>query len=213
MKAEGIYKEKYEEVAVMQECTYCYEVIYPQNKIVVDYANDEDLYLISIKHTKTGKNVNIEQSGFKTVKKINTNGISFNEWLCHDVPNEEGYVMKFTKDNLLVKIKFDNYVDKHKGKYMRKENIEKSMKNMIPINLSNIPDECYDDVKIIVTKMELKFKEKEIECMREYLYILEHWGVINRTDMIEAMKQSNSSAILFAMHANKRYDKLIWKML
>ena len=68
LKAEEIFKKKYMDEYVNKECTYCFEVIYPQNKIIVDYGMLEDLFLISIIHTKTGKNVNIDQAGFNTVQ-------------------------------------------------------------------------------------------------------------------------------------------------
>ena len=73
LKAEEIYKLKYEDVDVMKECTYCFEVIYPENRIVVDYDTLEDLFLISITLTKSGKEVNIDQTGFHSVRKFETN--------------------------------------------------------------------------------------------------------------------------------------------
>ena len=108
-----------------KECTYCFEIIYPGNKIVVDYGTLQDLFLISITHTKTGKNINIEQAGFKTVPKIDTSDITCTEWSAHDVENEEGYVIRFVNDNLRVKIKFDNYVQKHRGKNSSAKAIKK----------------------------------------------------------------------------------------
>ena len=55
LKAEQIFKKKYLNKDVKKECTYCFEIIYPGNKIVVDYGALQDLFLISITHTKTGK--------------------------------------------------------------------------------------------------------------------------------------------------------------
>ena len=77
LRAEQIFNKDYMDEDVNMECTYCFEVIYPQNKIVVDYGAVEDIFLISIIHTKTGKNVNINQAGFNTVEKIATNGICY----------------------------------------------------------------------------------------------------------------------------------------
>ena len=88
LKAEEIYKLKYKDVEVKKECTYCFEVIYPENRIVVDYNTLEDLFLISITHTKSGKEMNIDQAGFLSVRKFDTNEVLFNELLNHDVYNE-----------------------------------------------------------------------------------------------------------------------------
>ena len=48
---------------------YCFEIIYPENKIVVDYDETEDLFLLSITHVKSAKHVNIDQTNFKTAQK------------------------------------------------------------------------------------------------------------------------------------------------
>ena len=193
------------------ECTYCFEAIYPQNKIVVDYGAVEDIFLISIIHTKTGKNVNIDQAGFNTVEKIVTNGICYTTWIQHNVVNEEGYVMRFITDNLRVKIKFDNYVEKHKRNSISAEAIRVRMKKMEPINLDIIPDECYGEVKEIIDEMSVLFKMKENEVLKEYIEIQQQNSTTR--EVVEAIKHSQYRKILFALHAKKPYDTLIWKLL
>ena len=83
----------------MKECIYCFEIIYPENKIVVDYGEIEELFLLSITHVRSGKPVNIDHTGFKTAKKIPTTGICHTKWIVDDLKNEEGYVMRFISDN------------------------------------------------------------------------------------------------------------------
>ena len=70
VKSEEIFKLKYRQDNINKECTYCFEVIYPENKVVVDYDGMEYLFLISITHTKMSKELNINNTGFKTVNKI-----------------------------------------------------------------------------------------------------------------------------------------------
>ena len=211
LKAEQIFKKKYLNKHVKKECTYCFEIIYPGNKIVVDYGALQDLFLISITHTKTGKNINIEQAGFKTVPKIDTSGITCTEWSAHDVENEEGYVLRFISDNLRVKIKFDNYVEKHKRNSISAEAIRVRMKKMEPINLDIIPDECYGEVKEIIDEMSVLFKMKENEVLKEYIEIQQQNSTTR--EVVEAIKHSQYRKILFALHAKKPYDTLIWKLL
>ena len=92
---------------------YCFEVIYAQNKMVVDYMDTEDLFLISITHTTSGKEINNDKAGFKTVNKVDKNQFLSGT----EVANMEGYVVKFIKGRpLRVKYKFE----KHKGKRNRK---------------------------------------------------------------------------------------------
>ena len=208
VKARQIYKEKYNHDLVNKECTYCFEVIYPENKIVVDYKDTEDLFLISITHTTTGKEINIDGAGFKTVNKVDKKQfLSGNE-----EANMEGYVVKFMNGmKLRVKYKFNAYVEQHKGKNVSIETIKRNMRRMESVNLTNIPDECYDEVKNIQIEM-----ENEVECKRkkienEYQSIVKKSN--NERDVIEAIKQSKFRSILFAIHGNKPYEMLLWKLL
>merc|ERR1712059_162377 len=69
MKAKEIYTRKYSHIETVQAFTYCFEVIYPQNKIVVDYDEVEDLLSLAKINTKTGEE--IDDLCFKQVKKHN----------------------------------------------------------------------------------------------------------------------------------------------
>ena len=211
VKFEDIFKSKYYHVNINKECTYCFEVIYPKNKVVVDYDGLEDLFLISITHTNSGKELNIDNAGFNTVNEIYTDGVSFNEWLHYDIQNKEGYVVKFTENNLRLKIKFDNYVTRHNGKTVSVKAIKKSMKKMENINLDNIPDESYSKVREITNEIEEIFKTKKQMIESEYANIVK----VNDSarDIIETIEQSEYSSILFAMYKGKPYDKLIWRLL
>ena len=86
------------------------------------------------------------------------------------------------------------------------------MKNMESIKLDNIPDECYEEVKKIITQMEEEFQCKRINIENQYRKIITH-PINSPRDVIEAIKQSKHSSILFAIHRNKPYDLLVWKSL
>ena len=109
-----------------------------------------------------------------------------------------------------MKYKFNTYVEKHKGKSLSETAIKRSMKNMESINLDNIPDECYEAVKKIKTQMEEQFQHQKID--NQYLKITSQQNSSPR-DVIEAIKQSEHSSILFAIHRKKPYNMLVWKSL
>ena len=95
-KAQEIFRAKYKHITINKECTYCFEVIYPENKIVVNYEDVEDLFLISVTHTSSGKEINIDATGFKTVNKLDKTSLS--AFLSgFEEANMEGYVVKYTK--------------------------------------------------------------------------------------------------------------------
>ena len=58
--------------------------------------------------------------------------------------------MRFINDNFRVKIKFDNYVKKHKGKNITPKQIKDRLKKKESIDLDFIPDECYEEVRTII---------------------------------------------------------------
>ncbi len=95
-----------------KDCTYLFEIIYPENRIVVDYKNDEDLILLAVINNKTGKDASIEDTGFKTAKRHV--GISdFKVLQRKNIDNAEGYVVKFEND-YRIKIKFEDYIRLHR---------------------------------------------------------------------------------------------------
>ena len=69
-KAKEIFLKKYKHIEVDQHYTYCFEIIYPENRIIVDYGLEEDIFLIAKIHTKTGEEESILGLGFRTVKKL-----------------------------------------------------------------------------------------------------------------------------------------------
>ena len=117
------------------------------------------VFSLSITHTKSGNEVNIDQTGFCSVRKFDTNEGLINNWLNHDVYNEEGCVMKI--GNLWVKIKFSNYIHKHEVKNLSEEQIKKCFKKKGYVNLEDVPNEGYDKVRPVVTELENQFKSKE----------------------------------------------------
>ena len=214
VKAQKIFRVKYNHIAVNKECTYCFEIIYPENKIVVNYEDLEDLFLISITHTSTSKEININAAGFKIVNKVDKTLI--NAMISgFEERNMEGYVVKYTKgltNSLRVKYKFKTYVEKHKGKSLSEAAIKRSMKNMESINLDNIPDECYEAVNKVKTQMEEEFQCKKGKIENEYLNIISQPNILPK-DIVETIKESEHRSILFAIHRKKPYDMLVWKSL
>ena len=199
-RAENIFERKYKDIEVKMECTYCFEVIYPQNKIVVDYENIEDLFLISITLTSTGREINTEGSGFKTVHRI-LEYKSIEDMMNIDVSNKEGFVVKFNT-GIRIKIKFKTYIAYHKGKTFSFDSIKQTMKKMKKVDIDNIPDECFTEVNLIITEIEEEFSCVKQKLEKEYKYILEDSKTPR--DIVEAIKKSQYASILFYNACRKR---------
>lgn len=92
--------------------TYLFEVIYPENKIVVDYGKDERLVLLAVIETKTGKDVDLPD-WFPNCVQSWPDYTDLGMLKSLATPNAEGFVIRF-KNGTRVKVKFDEYVRLHK---------------------------------------------------------------------------------------------------
>ncbi len=96
-----------------KKATYLFEIIYPKNRIVVDYGSTEDIFLIAKIDNITGLDMPLEEDlGFLKVKKYD--GINdINQLLLLNEENKEGFVVRF-KNGFRLKIKFSEYLRLHK---------------------------------------------------------------------------------------------------
>ena len=208
LKAEKIYRAKYESVEVDRDYTYCFEIIYPENRIVVNYKSEEDIFLLAKIHTKTGKEKSTNDCGFRTAKKVE--GFKTLEELKKlDTENKEGFVVRFIDDNFRIKIKFKTYVHVHKFGYLSYEKVLNFLKKGEEIPIENIPDEAYDEIKIMIKKIRKQYQCKTETYVRKYENIVKHTN--GESEIIEEIKRSLNHSILFAIHRGKPYEHLIWK--
>lgn len=113
----GLYKTELLDTA----CTHLLEIIYPANRIVVDYGAREDLVLIGCINTRYGDDMYFQQLkviadavGFGLPKWYNTTNISgYLELASAMSANEEGFVVRYS-DGQRYKIKGDAYKLAHK---------------------------------------------------------------------------------------------------
>jgi len=110
---QGKYRESMKKMR--PELTYLFEIIYPENKIIVDYGSREELVLLAVIDTETGKElVDYEDIGFPTLKTYDELN-SFEDVIKlkeKGVENAEGVVVRF-ESGLRLKVKFEEYMRLH----------------------------------------------------------------------------------------------------
>jgi len=118
-RATQILHQKYLEKAkkLDRNHTYLFEAIYPESKILVDYGNIEDLFLIGMINKKTGNSIDfsVENLGFPMCQDYTDeySSLDLDELQSLNLNNKEGFVV--TYDNgFMVKVKFPWYSDLHK---------------------------------------------------------------------------------------------------
>ncbi len=220
--AREILKEKYPKLQLNKNLSYLMEVIYPENRIVVDYEGTRELILLAIIDNKTGKDVkwnHVESFGrtygIPVVKKYDFNSkADIGEAIAGNaIDNAEGYVIQFDT-GLRVKVKFAEYVRLHR---LITGVSNKSVWEMLRAGesiealLEKVPDEFFKWVK----KTSKRFKKKYDKIEKESKKIIDDGREFqDRKAVAEYFKEHKKyQSILFAMYDDKKYEDIIWKML
>jgi T4 RnlA family RNA ligase len=115
-KANQVYHDKYASGDSLPiSNTFLFEIIYPRNRIVVDYGEEESLRLLASIDLRTNKEVEYEKLadfGFPVVKRYDELS-AFDDLFTIQKANAEGYVVQF-KSGDRCKVKFEEYVRLHR---------------------------------------------------------------------------------------------------
>lgn len=188
--------------------TYLFEIIYPENRIVVDYGGAEELILIAIIDTMSGENLPLADIGFPLVKKYD--GIKdIAELQKMSAENAEGFVIQY-ENGLRVKLKLEEYVRLHRI-VTQISNIDiweylSEGKSFHEI-LDRVPDEFYNWVKVTKKKLELQYHSIEDLCKQEF-QVLD-----SRKETAAYFLTCKYPAVLFLMLDGRDYSKEIWKRI
>ncbi len=124
IKGMEIIKSKYNLRAFETNTAYICEIIYPENRIVVDYSGEEKVVFLSA-------TINGEEVHWTTAKAIfNMSGIPeedlvkteqhfafgpdlYRSLKAKNEANKEGFILRFQPGNFRMKIKFEEYVRLH----------------------------------------------------------------------------------------------------
>jgi len=229
--AENMLKTKYSHLLkyIKEGKTYLFELIFPLNKILVDYGKTEKLVLLAIRDLETGNEIEIDMinaraAGFDVVEEVNMSIEELKKEI--ETPyffNKEGFVIVF-KNGFRVKMKYAEYFRLHKLLCNINEKfIWEHVSEGKEINLNDIPDESFEFIKNTTTMLKNKFNEIENEIKNIYEKIHENLdnkhGKNNwtRKDFANAILPTYKkfSGPLFNLF-DKKYDtfeKAIWKML
>jgi hypothetical protein len=210
--------------------TYLFEIIYPENRIVVDYKGEEKLVVLGAFHTESGMEIPdsslfwTQDSGFEVVTTYKTWGESYDLLKEEISKDREGYVIRF-KNGFRMKIKGEEYKRLHKilTNFSSKD-IWELMKEGKPMDefLDRVPDEFYKWVKQQVSSFEYaKYRIGE-HCGKIHDYF--RYGKYGDVDPMPTKKdfalhlekcdvETFYRPILFAMWDGKPYEHIIWRIM
>ena len=198
--------------------TYLFEIIYPQNKIVVNYGDREDLILLAVIDNETGQDYPLDDYaglGFPVVKRFT--GLSALDKLKSDADNptndnSEGYVVRFA-GGLRIKVKFAEYVRLHRivtgvSNIAIWEYLSQG-RNFAEV-LDRVPDELYDWVRQVQGDLLTRYAAIETEAQAAFAafdFTADH----TRKDVALYFQTQRYPAILFKLLDGGDYGPIIWK--
>lgn len=193
--------------------TYLFEILYKENRIVVNY-DQECLVLLASINTVTGEDLNYASPTLLIPNAGVYPGHSLDELKELERQNAEGFVVYYPKANLRLKIKFDEYVRLHRlvtGVNARR--IWDMLRNDQPLDemLERVPDEFYDWVKGV--RNELYSAYDRISNMSRGLYEKVEDKDRKKAAIYLMKKNPSLAPIVFKMLDGKPYKDLIWKIL
>ena len=215
--------QKYNTDIMFRHLTFCFEIIYPENRIVLDYGDDEKLVLLGT-FNKDGKELDVEmwgQWGFDVVKKYD--GINDYKQLKEMVKNDqEGFVVKFSNGDR-IKVKGVEYLRLHKiMTNVTTTGIWEYLKNGEDVMelLKDVPDEFYKKIQNYVKELRYGYFQISEDAGKKFDYKM--YGKYNDQEPITDRKEfaewvltqpKHLSGILFRMFDKKDYSEIIWNLI
>jgi hypothetical protein len=202
--------------------TYLFEIIYPENRIVIDYGNKECLVLLDIIDNYTGKGLPRNQLeleahwlGCECVRSHVVDSEQLQSY-SSDEANREGVVVRF-EDGMRIKIKLEEYCRLHKlitG--LNTKSIWEMLRDGKSLDevLDRVPDEFFDWVAAVADGMGLAYVETEVDAKDILDAARASLGDSPRKEYAAYFKQyPELMGILFLMLDGQDYSKAIWKQL
>ena len=192
--------------------TTLFEIVYPENRIVVDYGDRAELVLLGAVEKATGRDARLPMWSGRTVSHYGCDTVD--ELDFGDERNREGFVLTWPDAGHRRKIKLDEYVRLHRVVTgINARSVWESMRDGDDLDglLQGVPDEIFDWVTRTRTDLLAAFNDEADRALQVYAGTPDG---AHRREIAEYYKASGANtAVLFRMVDLKPYDDLIWKAI
>ena len=208
--ASAMLHEQYADVIskLSPDRTYMVEIIYPENRIVVDYGDARKLVLIAVTDNATGEDLPLEDIGLPMVKEYE--GIrDIHTLAALEEENREGFVVRFAS-GLRLKVKFEEYVRLHRIlTQISSLDLWEALRRGEDLGamLKDVPDEFYQWVHKTVDALREEYRKVEEEAKAEFK------DLGDRKENALYYKTCKHRAILFKLLDGDDYSDIIWKQI
>lgn len=211
-------QDRYVKGSFLEGYTYLFEIIYPDNRIVVDYKEKKELMLLAVIENKTGKELHhIEQAQKLKINYCKIYGGSVRQ-VIESLPkldcNQEGYVAKYS-NGLRVKFKGDEYKKIHKL-ITQCSTISIWEILMTGSGVDELINLMPGEFTLWIKKEAQKLQNKYNDIYYYTLSALEDVSNLdNRKDQAMRLKEYHKKylSLVFSMMDGKFKEEMIWKMI
>lgn len=217
---QAIWKEKYAKYSNMIQVgqTYLFEVLYPANRIVLNYGQRRDCVKLGMINVFTGEEHDDWRSLFPNIPKARKYHFdTLDEVLVSNLDGEEGYVVRF-QSGFRCKIKFREYCRLHALiTNSSTTSIWECM--MLDTDFESLLDTCPDEFHAWVrsTKQDILAHYQRVWCdCREWLRRLHRHQLPTRKRQYEWVKNyvpAHYVHIVMAMHDSYSVREMIYKLI
>ncbi len=219
--ATNYFRKKFSKSKIPKGLTLLFEVIYPENRIVIDYCGLKEMFLIGIIEIETGRDYSYRELeefgkrfGISIVKTVPLKMRDIVESLKELPADEEGFVARYS-NGLRVKMKGVDYLKIHRilsklslisiWEKLKEESFDKEF-------VATVPEEFREWIEK-TAEILLKSK-KRIEKEAEDLFRVYKGKKERKEFALWAQKQEYKALLFFLYDKNqKKMDQLIFSMI
>lgn len=219
--ANKVLEDRYPRFEPILGLTYLFEIVFPENRIVVDYKGLDDLVLLAVIDTQTG--LSLPWGPYDWPGPVNqpVGFTSLAEVLAApQEENQEGFVVHFPERDLRVKFKFDEYVRLHRiltntSTLTLWEALAEG--DGIDAIIDSVPDEFYGWVRDKVGRLQRAYTDVLVEAREEYDWILrrlvrpEGDAQKRRKEFALLACESPYKDILFGLYGGQDVASRVWE--
>lgn len=218
---------------------YICEIIYPENRIVVNYNEEKITFLGAVLNRSFDWNevdedelhwttalAYFKASGIKAKHIVRTIQV-FKKDLGHELyknlkalnrQNEEGYVLRFHPSNTRIKIKFEDYITLHR--VLTNVSSYDIWKNLMEFGklpeemLKDVPDEFYEWVRTTEKRINEDFHRTFVYHLATVSSIMRD-GMLTQKELAERFSSLTgvNQSVLFGIASGKDVSEKIWKLV
>lgn len=206
------------EFGMYTEFNYIVEIIYPENRIVVNYGDAEKLVVITAFNVETGEEVTIDEmvnEGWEIVKKYD--GVTDYKQIKSMIKDDaEGMVARFNPSGFRLKVKGEEYFRLHKiVTNVSSRDIWLILKDGLPVDelLDRVPDEFDEWVRNELKNFQTKFDDTLREMELLYFNTVDESLTRKEIAAVIAKQDKSVRGMLFALYDGYDISEAIWDKL